>query len=159
VDDNRDVADSTALLLQAVGFETWACYDGPSALRLAEQVRPSVCFLDLHMPGMDGDMVALRLREWAAGRPLLLVALTAMSGGEYRARISAAGFDHHLVKPVDPFNLVQVVDNLFRTWSLSKVPRDSSPISTNYRDRAGGRGEQKPPAADSHLGGRTVVPD
>lgn len=120
VDDNRDVADSTALLLKTVGFETWACYDGPSALRVAEEVRPSICFLDLHMPGMDGDVVAVRLREWAAGRPLLLAALTAMSGSEYRERIAAAGFDLHLVKPVDPFNLVQVVDTLFRTWSANK---------------------------------------
>jgi two-component system OmpR family response regulator len=126
VDDNRDIADSTALLLQTVGFETWACYDGPSALRLVEVVRPSICFLDLHMPGMDGDVVALRLREWAAGRPLVLVALTAMSGSEYRERISAAGFDHHLVKPVDPFKLVQVVDQLFRSWSAQGAARMAS---------------------------------
>jgi CheY-like chemotaxis protein len=116
VDDNRDCADSTALLLGTVGFEARACYDGARALREAEAFRPAVCFLDLNMPGMDGDELAVRLRRWAGRRHLVLVALTAMSGPEYGERIRAAGFDLHLVKPVDPFNLVQVVDALFRTW-------------------------------------------
>lgn len=117
VDDNHDAADSTALLLETVGFEARACYDGTSALAAADAFRPGVCFLDLNMPGMTGEELAVRLRERAAGRPLVLVALTAMSGPEHRERTAAAGFDLHLVKPVDPFQLVEVVDTLFRAWA------------------------------------------
>jgi two-component system OmpR family response regulator len=122
VDDNRDVADSTAQLLTIVGFETRACYDGPSALHVADAFRPGVCLLDLNMPGMGGEELAVRLRAGAGSRPLVLVAVTAMSSPEYRERTAAAGFDLHLVKPVDPFQLVEVVDTLFRAWSQAGVP-------------------------------------
>jgi two-component system, OmpR family, response regulator len=116
VDDNRDAAESTAWLLDTVGFETRACFDGLTALRIAEQFRPGVCLLDLHMPGMDGFELAGCLHEWAADRPLVLVALTAMDAGPYRAMTAAAGFDVHLVKPVDPVQLVEVVDALYQVW-------------------------------------------
>ena len=116
VDDNHDMADSTALLLNIVGFEARACYDGFTALNLVVDFRPNVCFLDLDMPEMNGCELAVRLRQWAAGRPLFLVALTAMSSDEYRDRIIAAGFDLHLIKPVDPYKLVNVVDAMFRNW-------------------------------------------
>ncbi|HKB02888.1 MAG TPA: response regulator [Gemmataceae bacterium] len=117
VDDNRDAADSTAQLLTIAGFDARACYDGPSALAVADDFRPGICFLDLNMPGMGGEELALRLRDRAGGRPLVLAAVTAMSAPEFRERTAAAGFDLHLVKPVDPFQLVEVVDTLFRTWS------------------------------------------
>src|SRR4051812_36969340 len=65
VDDNRDCADSTVLLLRAAGFEARACYDGPAALQEVGPFRPGLCFLDLNMPGMDGDDLAVRLRAWA----------------------------------------------------------------------------------------------
>lgn len=68
VDDNRDVADSTAELLRLVGFEARACYDGPTALAEAAAFLPSVCLIDLNMPGMDGDELATRLRAQAGGR-------------------------------------------------------------------------------------------
>jgi len=116
VDDNRDCADSTALLLQTAGFEARACYDGATALQLVATFRPGLCFLDLNMPGMDGDELAVRLRTWARRRRLVLVAVTAMDDSDHVERIEAAGFDLHLVKPVDPFDLVQVVDTLFRAW-------------------------------------------
>jgi two-component system, OmpR family, response regulator len=121
VDDNRDAADSTAQLLNCVGFDAKACYDGRSALAAADALRPGVCFLDLNMPGMGGEELAVRLRAEAHGRPLVLVAVTAMSSPEYRERTAAAGFDLHLVKPVDPFQLVEVVDTLFRAWSPAGV--------------------------------------
>jgi two-component system, OmpR family, response regulator len=122
VDDNRDSADSAALLLRTMGFETRACYDGPSALLLNDSFRPGVCFLDLNMPGMDGDEVAVRIRQGSGWRPLLLIALTAMSNEAGCARITAAGFDMHLVKPVDPGKLVEVVDLLFRVAGTARAP-------------------------------------
>jgi CheY-like chemotaxis protein len=75
-----------------------------------------VCLIDLNMPGMDGDELAVRLREQAAGRPLVLVAVTAMNNAACSARIAAAGFDLHLVKPVDPHQLLAIVDELWRAW-------------------------------------------
>src|SRR5262249_17453888 len=63
VDDNRDCADSFALLLRAMGFEARACYDGRAALQLNDSFRPAIGFLDLNMAGMDGDELARRLRE------------------------------------------------------------------------------------------------
>jgi CheY-like chemotaxis protein len=114
VDDNRDCADSFVLLLQVMGFEARACYDGPAALLLNDSFRPGICFLDLNMPGMAGDELARRLRQANHWRPLLLVAVTAMSDEASRTRIEAAGFDLHLVKPVDPGHLLEVVNLLFR---------------------------------------------
>jgi DNA-binding response OmpR family regulator len=113
VDDSRDCADSTAQLLTLAGLEARACYDGRTALELAAAFRPGVCLLDLNMPEMDGDELAARLRAQVGDRPPVLVAVTAMGGAEYRARTTAA-FDLHLVKPVDPANLVSMVEFLFR---------------------------------------------
>lgn len=115
------MADSATDLLRVVGFETRACYDGPTALVEAARFLPSVCLLDLNMPGMDGDELAVRLRDQADGVPLVLVAVTAMSNEQGCRRIEAAGFDLHLVKPVDPHQLVLVVETLWRAW-LRWVP-------------------------------------
>jgi two-component system OmpR family response regulator len=115
VDDNRDCADSAALLLRMVGFDVRACYDGVSALALNESFRPGTCLIDLHMRGMDGDELALRLRAGPGWQPMLLVAITAMSDEDSRARTKAAGFDFHLVKPVDPQKLLHIVYSLFKT--------------------------------------------
>ena len=135
VDDNEDNADSTALLLRTVGFEARACYNGPDALRAAESFRPSVCFLDLNMPGMGGDEVARRLREqpWC---PLLLVALTAMSDEKSRACTAAAGFHLHLVKPVDPNKLLEVVDALVRRADLEASNRSEAEHIQNDTEMA-----------------------
>jgi CheY-like chemotaxis protein len=114
VDDNKDTADSEVTLLRAVGFEALACYDGPSALLAADEFRPGVCLVDLNMPGMDGDELALRLMSSPGWRPAVLVAVTAMGDEASRERTQAAGFHLHLVKPVDPRKLLEVVDALFR---------------------------------------------
>jgi CheY-like chemotaxis protein len=122
VDDHRDCANSFALLLRAMGFEARACYNGPSALLLNDSFRPGLCFLDLNMPGIAGDELARRLREAPEWRPLLLVAVAAMNNEASRARIEAAGFDMHLVKPVDPGKLVEVVELLFRVAEARPTP-------------------------------------
>jgi CheY-like chemotaxis protein len=113
VDDNRDVADSAVLLLTTVGFEAQACYGGVAALELNESFRPSVCFVDLNMPGMSGYEFAERIQSAEGWKPLLLVAVTALSDPASRARTEAAGFGLHLVKPVDPEKLLTVVNCLF----------------------------------------------
>ncbi len=100
VDDNPDNADTTAALLRAMGLVAEACYSGTSALQLNDTFRPDVCFLDLNMPGMDGDELAVELRRVRRWRPKILVAVTAMSDGDSRRRLAAAAFDVYLVKPV-----------------------------------------------------------
>lgn len=99
VDDNRDVADSEAVLLSVVGYDARACYDGRAALDQATGFRPDACLIDLTMPGMDGDEVAVRLRGLLAGADVTLVAVTGAADAAGRERIAAAGFHRHLVKP------------------------------------------------------------
>jgi PAS domain S-box-containing protein len=101
VDDNRDAADSLAALLQATGHEMQVAYDGAQALHLFAQARPDVVLLDIGMPGMDGCAVARRMREQDPARRTVLVALTGYGQAADRQRSMDAGFDHHLVKPVE----------------------------------------------------------
>ncbi|HEX4608801.1 MAG TPA: response regulator [Urbifossiella sp.] len=109
VDDNRDIADSAADLIRAFGYDALACYDGAAALAAAADFHPAVCLIDLNMPGMAGDEVAVRLRRVAGDSLKMLVAVTAMSTEEAARRIRDAGFDLHLVKPVDPRRLRAVI--------------------------------------------------
>jgi len=101
VDDNADAANSLAALLHLQGHETRAVYTGQEALKCVESFRPHVAFIDIGLPVMDGYELAQRLREGSDRTPLRLVALTGYGQLEDRKRSQAAGFDHHLVKPVD----------------------------------------------------------
>jgi PAS domain S-box-containing protein len=115
VDDNQDAANTLALLLQLAGQDVQTVYDGPSALSVAKAFRPSLVFLDIGMPGMDGYEVARQLRQDAQCREVVLVALTGWGQQEDRRRSSEAGFDHHLVKPVEPDAVQQVLADFRRT--------------------------------------------
>jgi PAS domain S-box-containing protein len=101
VDDNRDAADSLALMLRTMGHETRTAYDGPEALRAAAEFRPEVVLLDIGLPKMNGYEVARELRRREGGEGLALIALTGWGQEEDRKRALEAGFDHHLTKPVD----------------------------------------------------------
>jgi PAS domain S-box-containing protein len=109
VDDNTDAANSLAMLLGMRGYETWAAHDGPAALRQAAAVRPDVVLLDIGMPGMSGYEVARELRRNLDLRGALLVAMTGWGQDEDRRRSLEAGFDRHLVKPVDLAALEQLL--------------------------------------------------
>lgn len=100
VDDNVDAALTLAELLALEGHETHVAHDGPSAVDAARRLRPDVAILDIGLPGFDGHEVARRLRAEPALGGLLLVALSGWVQPEDRARSRAAGFDHHLAKPV-----------------------------------------------------------
>jgi PAS domain S-box-containing protein len=106
VDDNVDSAESMALVLRLQGHEVRLAYDGQSALEEAQSFRPEVMFLDLDLPKMDGYEVARRLRLEPAMRYMTLVAMTGYGQEEDRQRTQEAGFQLHLVKPVD-FNKVE----------------------------------------------------
>ncbi len=101
VDDNRDGADSLATILNLLGADVHVAYDGPSALELLPICRPAVVLLDIGMPGMDGHEVALRVREDPEHRDMTLIAMTGWGQESDRRRSKAAGFEHHLVKPVE----------------------------------------------------------
>ncbi len=102
VDDNAEVARGLTLLLARWGCEVRVAYDGPAALETARTWRPELVLLDIGMPGMDGYEVAQRLRQEQGGEGLTLAALTGYGQEEVRGRARAAGFDYHMVKPVDP---------------------------------------------------------
>ncbi|MBX9656070.1 response regulator [bacterium] len=101
VDDNADAASSLAMLLKMLGAVVFVANDGPSALAQMEEVRPDVVLLDLGLPGMDGLEVARTIRANPEYRRMVLIALTGWGLEEDRLRTKEAGFDHHLVKPVD----------------------------------------------------------
>jgi CheY-like chemotaxis protein len=109
VDDNRDAAESVALMLRLDGHDVRVAHDGPAALEAARSFRPEVVLLDIGLPRMSGHEVAARLlQQRHNGRPLL-VALTGYGQDEDRRRSREAGFDHHLVKPVDPQTLRELL--------------------------------------------------
>lgn len=101
VDDNADAAQAMATMLGLLGHEVDVAFGGEPALRLAERVRPEVILMDLGMPGMNGYVAAQRIRETGWGRDVLLIALTGWGQQADRAASEQAGFDHHLVKPVE----------------------------------------------------------
>jgi len=101
VDDNEDAATMLAFFLTAKGFETRAAYDGQSALRLAAEFSPAIAFLDIGLPGMDGFELAVKLREVPGLAGIRLVAVTGYGRDTDRRKTKVAGFDDHLVKPID----------------------------------------------------------
>jgi signal transduction histidine kinase/ActR/RegA family two-component response regulator len=101
VDDNHDAANSLALLLTLMGHNVQTAPDGPSSLELAQTYRPEIILLDIGMPRMDGLEVARRLRQDLGLKDVLLVALTGYGQDQDRRRSHEAGFDIHLIKPVD----------------------------------------------------------
>jgi CheY-like chemotaxis protein len=111
VDDSRDAADLLAIMLTMQGHQARVAYDGPSGIELARQLRPEVALINLAMPEMDGFQLAEELRRLSKERPPVLVALTGF-GLEDIHRSREAGFSHHLVKPVSPDLLGQLLNEL-----------------------------------------------
>jgi PAS domain S-box-containing protein len=109
VDDNRDAADTLALLLEADGAEVRVAYDGRAALAAAESFQPSSVLLDIGMPGMDGWEVARRLRQDQRFAGLRIVALTGWGQDSDRRQTRNRGFTHHLTKPVSLEDLHRIL--------------------------------------------------
>ncbi len=108
VDDNVDAADLTAAVLRLHGLEVDVAYGGPEGLAAAKATAPSVIFLDIGMPVMDGYQVATALRSDEAFRGVKIVALTAWGDAAAREKSKAAGFDLHVTKPADYRNLLDI---------------------------------------------------
>jgi signal transduction histidine kinase/ActR/RegA family two-component response regulator len=121
VDDNHDSADSLAALLKILGHEVTTAYDGAQAVETAAELRPEVVLLDIGMPVLDGFEACRRIREQPWGRDMHLIALTGWGQDDDRRRSREAGFDSHLVKPVDADELIRAV---------SSAPGDPAPDRT-----------------------------
>ena len=105
VDDNHDAAASLALMLTVMGNETQTAHDGLEALEAAQAFRPDVVLLDIGMPKLNGYEVCCHIRQQAWGKGMTLFALTGWGQEEDQRRSLEAGFDAHLVKPVLPATL------------------------------------------------------
>ena len=111
VDDNRDAADNLAMLLRSHGLAVHVAYDGVSALGLAETIQPTVVVLDIGLPDVSGLEVARALRRTARARQLTIIAVTGWGQPGDRLQTRNAGVDAHLVKPVDPDDLLKLIDS------------------------------------------------
>lgn len=111
VDDNADSLTSLAMLVRMMGNEVQTAIDGPTAIEAAKTFSPEIVLLDVGLPGMSGYDVARRLRELPETKEATLVAQTGWGQSEDRRRSAEAGFDAHLVKPVDPAALQQILSS------------------------------------------------
>eukprot|EP00456_Euglypha_rotunda_P014838 TRINITY_DN1470_c0_g1_i9.p1 TRINITY_DN1470_c0_g1~~TRINITY_DN1470_c0_g1_i9.p1 ORF type:complete len:325 (-),score=79.65 TRINITY_DN1470_c0_g1_i9:145-1119(-) len=112
VDDNRDSASTLGMLLRLQKNETRLAYDGAEAIAIAEEFRPDVLLLDIGLPKLNGYEVARRIRTMPWGRQMILVALTGWGQEEDRRKSKDAGFDGHIVKPVDQVELKGLLTEL-----------------------------------------------
>jgi CheY-like chemotaxis protein len=110
VDDNTDSADTLANLLRLAGHEVEVAYDGPTGLTAAQSFEPSVVVLDIGLPGMDGLVLAERIRQQQALKDALLIAVTGYGQLDDQTKSRKAGFDFHLTKPVELAALQSLLD-------------------------------------------------
>src|SRR5947207_5355357 len=122
-EDHPAAADTLAVLLALHGHEVRVAHTGPEAVRLAAGWEPEVVLCDIGLPRLDGYAVAGELRGRAGTAGCLLVAVTAYGSDEDRRRAAEAGFDHHLVKPVDPAELVALLGAAPAGSRLGPTPR------------------------------------
>ena len=112
VDDNRDSADSLAMLLEITGNKTYMAHDGVEAVAAIEKYRPEVVLLDIGLPKLDGHEVCRRVRQQPWGKDIVVIALTGWGQEDDRRRSEEAGFNGHLVKPVDYDRLLELLGEL-----------------------------------------------
>jgi PAS domain S-box-containing protein len=114
-DDNRDAAQSLAMLLELEGHDVRVVHDGHAAVEAFGEFRPEVVLLDIGMPGLDGYEVARAVRQDSLGRAVKLVALTGWGQDRDKARALAAGFNHHFTKPVEPGRISELLRSIGRS--------------------------------------------
>ena len=122
VDDNADAVDSLSTLLNVQGYQTAVEYDARSGLRRARAERPDAMLVDIGLPDIDGYQLAQQLRAMPETSGTVLVAITGYGQSKDRERAIAAGFAHHLVKPVDMTALVRVLESVGNAAARSPAP-------------------------------------
>ena len=108
IEDSADARDMLRMMLELAGHVVYAAADGKQGLALLHAMRPDAAIIDLGLPGIDGYQVAKRIRQDTHGREMLLLALSGYDAPADWDR-SESGFDHHLVKPVDPDQLARLL--------------------------------------------------
>ena len=121
VDDNRDAATTLGTLLETAGYEVQTCFDGKSALKVADRFDPDACVLDINMPGMDGYELARKLRAKAPDHPPVLATVTAYGDYTHLTRAANAGFDLHFTKPADPTEVLDQLGDSVRKLNLERA--------------------------------------
>jgi CheY-like chemotaxis protein len=111
-DDDQDSAESLAMLLQMMGHEVRSALNGLEAVAVAAAFEPDLIVLDIGMPGLDGYEVCRRIRQQPWAHTVVIAALTGWTRDEDRHRSQEAGFNHYLVKPVDPQALADLVGRI-----------------------------------------------
>jgi len=109
VDDNADAAESLGMLLEMMGNQAHIAHDGLQALEMAAALKPDIVLLDIGLPGLNGHDTARRMRADSGTADAVLVALTGWGEAEDRRRSREAGFDYHLVKPVQIEDLEKIL--------------------------------------------------
>ncbi len=109
VDDNRDGADSLAMMLRIMGNDTQTAYDGQEGVRISDEFRPDVLLLDIGLPKLNGYEACRRIREQPWGKDIVLVAVTGWGQEDDRRRSQEAGFNFHMAKPVDTAALEELL--------------------------------------------------
>ncbi|MGI4847120.1 MAG: response regulator [Janthinobacterium lividum] len=109
IDDNADANESMAALLSLLDYDVRTAKDGQTALVVAEEFKPHLIFSDIGLPGMDGYQLAVLLRAMAGERKLVLAATTGYGLASDRQKSTDAGFDYHLVKPLDADALLDFI--------------------------------------------------
>lgn len=112
VDDNYDAAESMTVLLGLFGNEVEMRHDGIAAVEAFTAFKPNVILLDISLPGLDGYGAAEQIRRLPGGAAVALVAMTGHGGAGDMRRSAAAGFDKHLVKPVQPNTLIELLSSI-----------------------------------------------
>lgn len=110
IEDNQDAAEMYRILIELAGHEVLLAENGARGLELLKTSRPDIALVDIGLPGMDGYEIARRFRAEPDSAGVLLVALTGYASSTDRDRSRQAGFDRHLVKPIDPLALTSLLD-------------------------------------------------
>lgn len=111
-DDDQDSAESLAMLFQMMGHDVRSALNGLEAVDVAANFRPDLIVLDIGMPGLDGYEVCRRIRQQPWAQAVVIAALTGWTRDEDKDRSQEAGFDHYLVKPIDPQALTDLVGRI-----------------------------------------------
>ena len=113
VDDNRDAADTLAMLLEMEGYDVRVEYDGDDAMRAADEFHPDVALLDIGLPGKDGYEIARHIREDHDSDDVMLIAITGYASEDDVRRARAAGFDYHFGKPANLAAVLKTIEGRF----------------------------------------------
>ena len=145
VDDNRDSADTMTALLLTWGHEVRTLYDGQSVISVVAEYRPDVVLLDIGLPKINGYVLARQLRQSESSRHIVLVAFTGYGQDDDRRRVREAGFDHHLLKPLEPEALEKIIDSVpARAASTSGAHSDNNVAEAALNEKQGGPPRRAP---------------